>query len=540
MLFAGLIAAVALAVGAGQAAAASRLIPIAEDTPVLLANPTGTLAKFRQIGVTTMRVDVNWGKFAPKQDSRKRPKGFTLSKEADPNSYTTFGALDQVVIAAKQYGMQIDMIPTGSGPLWAAGPTMPKDQKRGHPQWDPSAKDFGAFVKALAKRYSGNFTPKGSSTVLPRVSFWSIWSEPNLGYALAPQGVPGHLSVENSGRLYRGLLSAAWSALHQTGHGNDTILFGEIAPRGITSFGLYQAMKPLQFVRALYCVDTHFHQLRGKAASERGCPTNAAGSRKFRSQNPALFQSSGFADHMWDRWYPPNKELQFDPDYTSLAEIGRLITTLNSVERVYGSSKHFKIYNTEFGYITNPPNNSVIHLPPLPKGSYPSPKTAAYYLNWAEYISWRNPQIVSFDQYLLADPRGGSGPYVGWSSGLLTSSGTPKVTYNAWALPLYMPVSSLKHGHKLELWGCARPVHFGILDAGGSEQVTVDFKPSGGGATQTLKTITYHSSGANCYFDTRLTFPGPGSVHLSYTYPSPAPLLPAGTTITSRTIDITK
>jgi hypothetical protein len=102
MLFATLIAAVALTAGAGHAAAASRLIPIAEDTPVLLANPTGTLGKFRQIGVTTMRVDVNWGKFAPKHDSLKRPKGFTLSKEADPNSYTTFGQLDQVVIAAKQ------------------------------------------------------------------------------------------------------------------------------------------------------------------------------------------------------------------------------------------------------------------------------------------------------------------------------------------------------------------------------------------------------------------------------------------------------
>jgi hypothetical protein len=526
-----------LGASASTAGAAPKMSAIAEDTGALFSNPTYALSEFRTLGVDTVRLTVHWHDFEPRANNRKRPHGWTVSKESDPKSYSQslFSRLDLIIDDAQREGVRVELNLSGPGPLWAAGPTMPKDKP--HTQWDPSASDFGAWVKSIGKRYGGNFTPTGASTALPRIKLWSVWSEPNLGYALAPQGVPGKLSVENSGRMYRNLLNAAWTGLHQSDHGNDTILFGEVAPRGITNFGLYQAMKPLQFVRALYCVDSHLHQLRGKAASERGCPTTAAASRKFRSQNPALFQATGFADHMWDRWYPPDKELQPDPDYTSLAEIGGLIRTLDVVTRVYGSHKKFPIYNTEFGYITDPPNRSVIRLPGLPKSSYPSPKTAAYYLNWAEYISWRNPRIVSFDQYLLADPPPTGGAYVGWSSGLLTYSHQPKLTYNAWRLPLYLPVTSLAHGHNLEVWGCGRPAHYGILDTGNSETVDIRFQPSSGGGYTTLKTVTISDS-SKCYFDVHVNFPGPGNVQLSYTYPSPDALLPAGTSFTSRTVQI--
>src|SRR5207302_1510980 len=98
------------------------------------------------------------------------------------------------------------------------------------------------------------------------------------GPSLAPQGVPGHLTIENSPRIYRALLDSGWNALHGTGHGGDTILFGEVAPRGAPTWGVFSGMKPLIFLRALYCLDSHYHTLRGLAAAQRGCPTNASGS----------------------------------------------------------------------------------------------------------------------------------------------------------------------------------------------------------------------------------------------------------------------
>src|SRR5436309_3285928 len=75
-----------------------------------------------------------------------------------------------------------------------------------NPHWEPSPAEFGAFVRAVATRYSGSYDPvqerlaPGDPDDLPRVSFWSIWNEPDYGPSLAPQGVPGDRTVENSPR----------------------------------------------------------------------------------------------------------------------------------------------------------------------------------------------------------------------------------------------------------------------------------------------------------------------------------------------------
>src|SRR5207248_2268860 len=101
-----------------------------------------------------------------------------------------------------------------------------------------------------------------------------------------------------------------WKALHATGHGGDTILIGETAPRGITvgdAPGHFQGMVPLRFIRALYCVDANLRPLAGAAARSRGCPLDAAASKQFAAEHPALFQATGFADHPYPQGgIPPN------------------------------------------------------------------------------------------------------------------------------------------------------------------------------------------------------------------------------------------
>ena len=198
---------------------------------------------------------------------------------------------------------------------------------------------YGAFVHALAVRYSGSYDPVLNRTVrdasdLPRVSFWSVWNEPDYGPSLAPQGVPGDLTVENSPRMYRNLVDAAWSALQQTGHRGDTFIWGELAPRDTGSrWGVFAGMAPLVFLRAMFCVDSSYRPLQGAAAAIRGCPPTAAGSRRFRAQNPALFDATGVSDHPYMRWYPPNREEDPSPDFTS--SLGRSGT---SSTRSTGSS----------------------------------------------------------------------------------------------------------------------------------------------------------------------------------------------------------
>jgi hypothetical protein len=339
------------------------------------------------------------------------------------------------------------------------------------------------------------------------VSFWSIWNEPNYGVDLAPQAI-NNSAVEVSPRLYRGLVDAGWLALGASGHGADTILIGELAPRGQTLGGHpgnFDGMVPLRFLRAFYCVDSSLHLLRGAAAAGRGCPTDNSNPAGFVAAHPGLFKASGIAIHPYPQGnLAPNVQAQFEPDYADLAAIPRLEATLDGIQAAYGSSVRFPLYSTEFGYQTNPPE---------PRLSAASPAIAAYFLNWAEYISWRNPRIRSFNQYLLTDPPAGN-----FASGLEFANGTPKPSYDAFRLPIYLPLTSLKRGDDAELWGCVRPARFARLDSGRAQLVRIEFAPASGGPMRTLRTVTL--TDPHGYFDVRQRFPSSGLVKLAWSYPS--------------------
>jgi hypothetical protein len=531
-----------IAIPAGRALASSSQISIIQDDARLDRDPAGTLARARLLGANVMRVSVYWDWIAPDPGSTKMPRGFN---PYDPSAYSQIAwrLWDNIAIDAHQDGIRVDFDLIGGAPRWAQGPGRPAGNQ--NQNWEPSASAFAAFVHAIGVRYSGNYTPAGASSPLPRVNFWTIWNEPDYGPSLAPQGVPGDLTVENSPRMYRNLLDAGWSSLLGTGHGTstDTIAWGELAPRGENFWGVFSGMKPLTFLRALYCVDSSYRPLQGSAARIRGCPTTRAASRRFRAQNPALFEASGVTDHPYMRWYPPNHELNPDPtnhspttDYSSLGVIGNLTRALDRLQQVYGSGKRFPIYDTEFGYITSPPKRS-----PDPTSSvkvfYLSPATAADYINWAEYLSWRNPRLASFDQYLMWDPLRPtrSNDYGGFASGLLSWTGAQKATYYAWRLPLYLPVTTGRRGHALEVWGCVRPAQFGLLDSRSPQTAQIQFAPNGSGTYGTVETVTIR---ANCYFDVHITFPSSGTVRLVYTYPAGDLQLGNGAEVVSRTVAI--
>jgi hypothetical protein len=517
-----------------------------QDDHGMFADPVATLQRMRLLGVETVRLSVRWSTIAPRPNSRRRPQRFNAN---DPAAYpaANWGSYDQIVRDAEAAGITVNFDLVGGAPDWATGPGAPKTEDLS--VWEPSAREFGYFVHAVAVRYSGNYDPTthestpGDPDALPRVRFWSIWNEPDYGPSLAPQGLLGDLKIEHSPQMYRGLVGAAWTALHQTGHAGDTILFGELAPRGFptaekpkASWGVFSGMKPLTFLRSLYCVDVRYQPLRGTAASLRGCPSSAAGSRRFRVRNPALFQASGFSVHPYSRWYSPDIEGEPDPDYTALAQIGNLTRALDKVNAVYHSGKRFPIWNTEYGYITSPPKHSP---DPKSKAIYLPQATAAYYLNWAEYISYRNPRIQSFEQYLLNDPLPTlrSNNYGGFASGLLTYTGAQKATYGAWRLPIFVPVSKARSGQAIEVWGAARPAHFALLDSSlDVETVEIQFAPGTSTDYQTVKTITI--TDPRGYFDTHVVFPGSGTVRLAWTYPPDDPLLAPGYVTFSRQVKI--
>ena len=288
-----------------------------EDDGHLQGNPEATLALLRSLGVGVIRVAVPWAEIAP----AKLPAHFQPSNPGDPNyNWAIFDRIDR---AAQANGITADFTLNPPAPAWSLAGGVPRGGGR-HGQWKPNASEFGAFVRAVGARYSGSYTAPGDSSPLPRIAFWAIWNEPNFGQDLGPQATKGS-SVLSAPIMYRSLLDNAWSSLKATGHSRDTILIGNLAARGTRSRatkslrdgrpGNFGATKPLQFVRALYCVDTRNRPLKGSAASAESCPTNASGSKRFRAAHPALFGATGFAVHPYPVNLPPNQLDSRDPDY---------------------------------------------------------------------------------------------------------------------------------------------------------------------------------------------------------------------------------
>ncbi len=466
---------------AAPAAASGTQEAMFQDDIQIKSNPAGTLATLHSLGVNRVRISLNWDHI----ETRRGQYDFSL-----------YDAIDR---AAAANHIAVYFMLTGPAPSWQTGPHPDRGVAAG--SWEPSAKGFGAFVHAAGAHFNGR-------NGVPRVSFWSIWNEPNYGQSISPQ-TTHHNTVETGAALYRSLVYAAWNNLAATGHTprHDTILIGETAPRGVNNPGDFLGIKPLSFLRALYCVNGRYQPLRGSAARAIGCPTTNAGSRHFRAANPGLFGASGFADHPYalqSNPGPPNRPTNLtggrysDPDFADLPQLPALERTLDRLNSVYGSRSRFPIWNTEYGYRTRPPDRVGV-----------SPSTGAYYINWAEYLSWRMPRLRDYMQYLLIDGYNGV-----FASGLIYPNGKSKPALDAYRMPLFLPNTATRRGRSLEVWGGVRPAH----TASGPQRASIEFRRGAHGKWKVLEYVTIRN--VRGYIDTRVKFPASGAVRIGWRAPS--------------------
>ena len=433
---------------------------------------------------------------------------------------------DEIVRDAQIDGIQLMFTPTGFAPLWAQG----KNPKKYGANYNcefafmPSAKEYKQFVQAVAKRY-------------PSVHTWELYNEPNFGEDLSPQGI-NHSNVLYAPVMYRSLINAGWRALHATGHGDDTILIGALAAHGAHipskhSTGLpgaYGETPPLEFVRELYCLDPHYRPYRGAAAKVRELPDDGEGLEAVPARRTRRCSTrAAFSIHPYplgpDGGLPPTRTSYHNANYAGFSQIPNLIKALDHVQRAYQSFTQLLVWDTEYGYITNPPNRSE---------HYVSPATQAYYDNWAEYLSWKNPRIMSTMQYLLYDPNPsvGTPECGGFASGLvyfqsapITSGcgvytpGSTKPAYDAYRLPIFMPSGSGSPGKPLTVWGCVRPAFYALFDTQQPQTALIQYQRGSVGPWLTVATVTYSSLDQSCYFTRQVTLPASGSVRLAWAYP---------------------
>jgi hypothetical protein len=415
-----LIFVVLAAVAAPAAQASDGQLLIGQDHNAMLGQPDATAQEFASLGMDVVKIQLFWGDVAPA--GRRKPAGFDAANPASYHWNTYPGAVNAIIAA----GMRPYISIGAHAPRWATNGRGRAGTGR------PNAKEFGLFAEAVGKQF-------------PNVRIWSFWNEPNLYSWLSPQRAHG---VPQSPSIYRKLYLAGHAGLSATGHGRDRILLGELMPRGGTS---PRKVRPLDFLREMVCLNSHYRQYRGRAARARGCG------------KVGRIPTSGLAYHPYTLRGGPG--IHDGPGDAAIGELSRVTKVLDALGRRGKLPRKLPLWITEFGYQTSPPDPIFgVRL-----------KRAAGFMDTSEFIAFRNPRIASYSQYTLKDepPRSDGPPFSRWStwqSGVRFGNGKPKpYVYGAFRLPFL--VRSLGPD-VVELFGGGR--------SGAGPVATIEAKAPGG------------------------------------------------------------
>ncbi|HEU4978707.1 MAG TPA: hypothetical protein VFT42_07425 [Solirubrobacteraceae bacterium] len=421
------------------------------------------LTRMKQLGVDEVRVTLLWSVVADGARSTKaRDRRFRKLGADNPKAYPVrnWDRYDRLARACKTLGIQLYFDITGPGPSW--GMTRPpRSQRRSAATWMPKAGQFAQFVKAVGKRFSGSYKDENDRhQLIPRVSTWALWNEPNQGGWLTPQWQHGQ---PVSAMLFRRLYIAGRRALVQTGHGKDTILLGETAPLGGSKHTTRSPVAPKQFIRALFCVDSANRPLRGGAARTLGCGD-------FDKYGPLL--ASAYAHHPYTKKTPPTQP-EPNPNDVTMANLGDLGTLLDGIASATGRvSPGLPLISTEYGYETNPPD---------PFAGIPLATQAQWDMQ-GDWLTFSNPRVIGNTQFLLYDVppltrfrKGSKAYWHTYQSGLFFANHTPKPSAYAYVFPLLV---TGQFPGDVAVWGQLR---FQPNGAGG-DAVQIQWRPADGSA----------------------------------------------------------
>ena len=431
-----LLVALACLLVAPTAHAAARMEIGLEDERIMLDEPDqapAVVAQWQSLGVDVVRLHARWAHIAPAPRATKPPAGFNAANPDDP--HYDWSELDPAVALLRAAGIKVALTVTGPGPVWSSAKPTRHDGR-----WMPRASAFGAFARAVARRYRG------------QISRYMIWNEPNIPGWLSPQNECHSVRVRKrvttvctpvAPHLYRALVRAAVPAIHSADPGS-TVLMGELAPIGHVAHSKSSTIAPFPFYRALACVD------------EQDRPLRTGPCKGFR---PAAADGIGHHPHgVLQSPDEPSKDKTW-AKMGDLPRFERLLDRLSARGRLKLPRGRVPIHLTEFGYQTSPPDHAI--------GI--SVAEQSLWLQQASYLAWRDPHVRSLFFYQWEDEpvryRGpGTPAYSGWQSGLLYVNGEPKPALASFLAPL---VLDRKPGQADAVaWGQVRP--------GGAHAVTLE------------------------------------------------------------------
>lgn len=218
--------------------------------------------KISQTGSRYQRVSASWRELQPDDKFPSGPPSPTSWTDANFDQ-TAISQLDDAVRAAADtrpatgFGLQV-LLQVESAPYWAEDLTgrpeigpFADEQNNYKGAWQPRSDAVKALAQALATRYDGNDRHNTYGRLLPKITAFQAWNEPNLSTHLAPQTGPGGTLV--GPRMYRELLNAFDQGLHDSGRTDTQTVAAGMSPFGQPR-GVVQGTSPQIFAQGVLCV----------------------------------------------------------------------------------------------------------------------------------------------------------------------------------------------------------------------------------------------------------------------------------------------
>lgn len=448
--FAALLALLALGVFVSGAGAATSQVSVIED-PARIYSPdtaqqVAAMDEVKALGAGIVRIGIPWRAVAPDGASTTRPAG-DLS---NPDNYPagSWAIADNAVRLAQERGLRPWIVVTYPAPRWAV-----KKETSFEGNYKIDAAAYGNFARAVGLRY-------------PSVDMFSLWNEPNLRRYIEPQRTGTKI---DSAVQYRKMYLAGYSGLVSAGHSSATILMGELLPRTGTVKSP-TAVPPVTFLRAFFCLDAKGKKLTGSAARKQEC----SNFKTLRGTGLAYHPYVNAAGPLFKEPYAENAPI------TYLKRIEKVLDQAYKNKRI--KTRNMKIYNSEFGVQTSPPDSIYgVSLAKTPG-----------YLNISEYLNWADKRIATYSQYLLIDDL----EVAAFQTGLRFHNGDKKAgVYEAYQTPLV--VFKTSSSNKAYVWGALR--------AKGSGNAVADIQVKDGDTWSTVTTVSVTNSRG--YFSTNVTVP---------------------------------
>jgi hypothetical protein len=373
-------AAVALAVPAIGVAGVAAVQDDVLATAPLDAIP-GRILQVQQTKAKVTRVDILWSLVAPKPPFAA----------ADPNDPAYDWSRLDAIFTGLAAARITPIVSVYSTPDWAvAGRNVPHPTTVYNPN-APTTAAFGAFMRAVATRYSGTFVPAPvvapappTTTPappvflgpLPRVRHFEIWNEPNLKSFF-------RFNSGSSLARYKGILKAGYTAIKAV-NSRAIVIGGVGGPRSSTGSGNLGA---------------------------KGWMTGLVNDRSVKFD--------AYSQHN----YPSRAPLFFTPSYAKAfptwASLPEIYTTLDK------KKKGMKLYVTEAGYTTGSTNFRTVRVSLA--------KQALYLRQLFSLPDVKSTQLAAVVWFNLQDNKD-------WPGGLLRASGVAKPSYAAFRSVASRPI----------------------------------------------------------------------------------------------------